>query len=109
MIIKRYKNGNFTAKMEESDYNRESTLINLIWGLFDADCTLFGEEYCISNWEMAVDMYCYYTDANQKYAYMLVTAESDNFFYTINIACDYEDLEESRLKMLEYAISIEVE
>jgi uncharacterized protein YxeA len=54
-------------------------------------------------------MYCYYTDANQKYAYMLVTAESDNFFYTINIACDYEDLEESRLKMLEYAISIEVE
>ena len=54
-------------------------------------------------------IYCYYTDANQKYAYMLVTAESDNFFYTINIACDYEYLDANRLKMLEYAISIEVE
>lgn len=62
MIIKRFKNGNFTAKMEESDNNREGTLINLIWALYDADCELFGEEYCISNWEMAVDMYCYYTD-----------------------------------------------
>jgi hypothetical protein len=72
MIIKRYKNGNFTAKMEESDYNRESTLINLIWGLYDADCTLFGEEYCLSNWEMAVDMYCYYTDRLIRIPYSIL-------------------------------------
>lgn len=72
MIIKRYKNGNFTAKMEESDYNRESTLINLIWGLFDADCELFGEEYCLSNWEMAVDMYCYYTDRLIRIPYSIL-------------------------------------
>lgn len=54
-------------------------------------------------------IYCYYKDATGKYAYMLVTAESDNFFYTINIACDAEDLEENRIKMLQYAISIDVE
>jgi hypothetical protein len=72
MIINRYKNGNFTAKMEESDYNRESTLINLIWGLYDADCELFGDEYCISNWEMAVDMYCYYTDRLIRIPYSIL-------------------------------------
>lgn len=72
MIINRYKNGNFTAKMEESDYNRESTLINLIWGLYDADCTLFGDEYCISNWEMAVDMYCHYTDRLIRIPYSIL-------------------------------------
>ena len=54
-------------------------------------------------------IYCYYKDAEGKYAYMLVTAESDNFFYTINIACDAEDLDEYRVKMLQYAISIDIE
>ena len=72
MIIRRYKNGNFTAKMDDMDQNGESTLINLIWGLFDADCTLFGEEYCISNWEMAVDMYCYYTDRLIRIPYSIL-------------------------------------
>lgn len=72
MIIKRYKNGNITAKMEETDQNSEGTLINLIWGLYDADCTLFGEEYCISNWEMAVDMYCYYTDRLIRIPYSIL-------------------------------------
>ena len=61
MIVKRFKNGNFNVKMESEDFNKESTLINLIWALQDNDCDLFGEEYCISNYEMGVDMYCYYT------------------------------------------------
>ena len=72
MIIRRYKNGNFTAKMDDMDQNGESTLINLIWGLYDADCTLFGDEYCISNWEMAVDMYCYYTDRLIRIPYSIL-------------------------------------
>ena len=72
MIIKRYKNGNFTAKMEDRDYNNEGTLINLIWGLYDADCELFGEEYCLSNYEMAVDMYCYYTDRLIRIPYSIL-------------------------------------
>lgn len=72
MIIRRYKNGNFTAKMDDMDHNRESTLVNLIWGLYDADCELFGDEYCISNWEMAVDMYCYYTDRLIRIPYSIL-------------------------------------
>jgi hypothetical protein len=72
MIINRFKNGNFTAKMEETDHNGEGTLINLIYGLYDEDCVLFGEEYCISNWEMAVDMYCYYTDSLIRIPYSIL-------------------------------------
>lgn len=60
MIVKRYKNGNFTAKMEKEDFNKESTLVNLIWELQDKDCSIFGEEYCISNYEMGLDMFCRY-------------------------------------------------
>lgn len=62
MIIKKYKNGNITAKMEADDRNRESVLVNLIWALGDNDCQLFGEEYCLSNLEMAVDVYDSYND-----------------------------------------------
>lgn len=62
MLVKRFKNGNFNVKMEGADFNRESTLVNLIWALQDYDCNLFGDEYCISNYEMGLDMYCYYTD-----------------------------------------------
>lgn len=60
MLVKRFKNGNFNVKMEESDFNRESMLVNLIWALQEKDCNIFGEEYCMGNMEMAVDMYCYY-------------------------------------------------
>lgn len=62
MIIKRYKNGNFTAKREPGEEFHDGPLVHLIWALYDKDCELFGEEYCLSNWEMACDLYCYYTD-----------------------------------------------
>ena len=53
--------------------------------------------------------YCYYTDAEGKYAYMMVVKESENFFYTMNIACDADELSVHRTKMLQYAISVDVE
>ena len=62
MNIKRFKNGNFTAKIDGMECKQESTLVNLLWGLYDADCVLFGKEYCLGNFDMAVDVYCYYTD-----------------------------------------------
>lgn len=62
MLVKRFKNGNFNVKIDGHESKHESTLVNLIWALNDYDCTLFGEEYCISNFGMGVDMYCYYTD-----------------------------------------------
>jgi len=60
MIVKRFKNGNFNVKIDGHESPHESTLVNLIWALGDYDCQLFGDEYCISNFEMGVDMYCYY-------------------------------------------------
>lgn len=72
MIVKRFKNGNFNVKMEETDVNRESTLVNLIWALYEEGCTLFGDEYCISNWGMAIDMYCYYTDKLIRIPYSII-------------------------------------
>ena len=62
MLVKRFKNGNFNVKLEKNEELKEGTLIHLIWALNDYDCSLFGEEYCISNYEMGVDMYCYYND-----------------------------------------------
>lgn len=61
MLVKRFGNGNFNIKMEKDDFDiKESTLVKVIWALYDHDCSLFGEEYCLSNYEMAVDLYCYY-------------------------------------------------
>lgn len=53
--------------------------------------------------------YCYYTDADGKYAYMMFVKESDNFFYTMNLACDADKLNVFRTRMLQYAISVDVE
>ena len=72
MLVKRFKNGNFNVKMEESDFNRESTLVNLIWALQEKDCNIFGEEYCMDNTEMAIDMYCYYTDMIVRIPYRVL-------------------------------------
>ena len=61
MLVKRFGNGNFNVKLEKDECLHDGVLVHLIWALGDYDCQLFGEEYCLSNWEMACDMYCYYT------------------------------------------------
>ena len=53
--------------------------------------------------------YCYYKDAEAKYAYMLLVKESLNYFYTVNIACDADDLNDSRAQMLQYAVTVTVD
>lgn len=72
MLVKRFKNGNYNVKMESDDFNSEGTLINLIWVMYDVDCVLFGEEYCLSNWEMAVDMYDCYNDTLVRIPYSIL-------------------------------------
>lgn len=73
MIVKRFKNGNFNVKMEKEDFNsRDGTLIEVIWTLGNKDCYLFGEEYCLSNWEMAVDMYDCYMDRLVRIPYSVL-------------------------------------
>lgn len=73
MIVKKFKNGNYNVKMEKDDFNKESTLINLLWALGEYDCGLFGDEYCLGNAiGMAVDVYDYYTDKLVRIPYSIL-------------------------------------
>ena len=61
MIVERKPNGDWVAQAEPEDTapnQREDLLVLLIWAI---DCSLAGDEYCLSNWDMAVDLYDYYT------------------------------------------------
>lgn len=62
MIVERKPNGDWVAQAEPEDTapnQREDLLVLLIWAM--EDCSLAGDEYCLSNWDMAVDLYDYYT------------------------------------------------
>lgn len=72
MIVKRFKNGNFNIKLEKDEELHDGVLVHLIWALQDNDCQLFGDEYCLSNWDMACDMYSYYTDKLIRIPYSLL-------------------------------------
>lgn len=68
MITKRTSNGNWLAKAEPDDLNgREDLLIYLLWAM--EDCGQYGDQYCISNYDMAVDMYDYYTGKTVRIIY----------------------------------------
>lgn len=70
MIVSRYENGNMTVKAEPEDITGcEGLLIYLVWALGDKDAYLFGEEYCISNWDMAIDFYSAYTGLLYRFCY----------------------------------------
>ena len=78
MRINRFRNGNFNIKFEKEDFDhREGTLINVINALYDYDCSIFGEEYCLSNYDMAIDLYCYYTDMLVRIPYRLLNDLED--------------------------------
>ena len=62
MIVERKPNGDYLAQAEPSDTapeQRETLLVLLLWAM--EDCALMGEEYCLSNYEMAADVYDYYS------------------------------------------------
>lgn len=62
MIAYRNARNDWVAKAEPKDLSpsqRESLLVLLIWAM--DDCQLMGDEYCLSNFDMAVDLYDYYT------------------------------------------------
>lgn len=72
MDVKRFKNGNFNVKLEKDEELHDGVLVHLIWALGDKDCSLFGDEYCLSNYEMALDMYCWYNDKLVTIPYSLL-------------------------------------
>jgi hypothetical protein len=72
VITRRYKNGNITLKAEPEDFEgREDVFTHALWALGDCDCELFGEEYCLSNYDMAVDLYCCYNDKLLRFPFSL--------------------------------------
>lgn len=52
--------------------------------------------------------YCYYT-IGEDYGYMMMVAETESFFYTINLCSDYDSFQQSKEKLFEYAISIQLD
>lgn len=52
--------------------------------------------------------YCYYT-VNEEFGYMMMIAESDAFFYIINLATDYDIFQETKPLLMEYAVKIQIE
>ena len=84
MIVERKPNGDYLAQAEPSDTapeQRETLLVLLLWAM--EDCALMGEEYCLSNYEMAVDVYDYYTGKVIRLPYSQVNklAEGPVTFY----------------------------
>ena len=84
MIVERKPNGDYLAQAEPSDTapeQRETLLVLLLWAM--EDCALMGEEYCLSNYEMAVDVYDYYTGKVIRLPYSKVDelAEGPVTFY----------------------------
>ena len=84
MIVERKPNGDYLAQAEPSDTapeQRETLLVLLLWAM--EDCALMGEEYCLSNYEMAADVYDYYTGKVIRLPYSKVDklAEGPVTFY----------------------------
>lgn len=84
MIATRLSNGNWELRAEPEDLAStrcESLLTLVIWAM--EDCALMGEEYCLSNYEMAADVYDYYTGKVIRLPYSQVDklAEGPVTFY----------------------------
>ena len=84
MIVERKPNGDYLAQAEPSDTapeQRETLLVLLLWAM--GDCSLMGDEYCLSNFDMAVDLYDYYTGKVIRLPYSQVDklAEGPVTFY----------------------------
>lgn len=84
MIVERKPNGDYLAQTEPSDTvpeQRGTLLVLLLWAM--EDCALMGEEYCLSNYEMAADVYDYYSGKVIRLPYSQVDrlAEGPVTFY----------------------------
>ena len=72
------------------------------YGIQDSTTTYLVEGY------YATFYYCYYT-VEEKFGYMMMVAESDAFFYLINLAADYDVFQETKPLLMEYAVKIQIE
>lgn len=74
----RFKNGNINIKLfpetiEKLKSGKVSLMESLSNALFAVDCYLYGESFCIGNYDMAVSIYNYYSDK----CYIVLFSEID--------------------------------
>ena len=84
MIATRLSNGNWKLRAEPDDLaptQRESLLTLVVWAM--EDCSIVGEEYCLSNFDMAVDLFDYYTGKFVR----LIYSEIDKLADGLSVIC----------------------
>lgn len=55
----RYNNGSIHVKGYDKEI-KESALVQILWALYDVDCDMLGEAYCVSNYDMGLTVHSYY-------------------------------------------------
>ena len=50
--------------------------------------------------------YCYFTDANDKFGYMMIVMTDENYYYNMCLSTTYEDFQNSKQMLMEYSITI---
>lgn len=73
MITKRYKNGNMTFKAEKEELEKPNQIFDtFLNSASDLDCLIWGDEFCISNFEMGMCLYSFYTDMKYIVPFSLI-------------------------------------
>lgn len=58
----RYKNGSIHLHGSIDKDIAECDIVQILWALEWVDCTMIGEEYCRSNYDMGITVYSWYED-----------------------------------------------
>ena len=73
MITKRYKNGNMTFKAEKEELEKPDQIFeDFLYSTTDFDLEILGDEFCISNYEMGMCLYSFYTDMKYIVPFSLI-------------------------------------
>lgn len=73
MITKRYKNGNMTFKAGKEELEKSERIFDeFLSSASDLDCLIWGDEFCISNYEMGMCLYSFYTDMKYIVPFSLI-------------------------------------
>ena len=104
-MVKRYTRHQTLQGVDLSELNMEGYMkFCMVTNEFEA--TIFHVERPLEMFDPFV--YCYFTDANDKYGYMMIVMCDEDYFYNINLSTTYEDFQESKQLLMEYAITIKI-
>lgn len=104
-MVKRYTRHQTLQGVDLSELNMEGYMkFCMVTNEFDA--TIFHVERPLDMFDPFV--YCYFTDVNDKYGYMMIVMCDEDYFYNINLSTTYEDFQESKQLLMEYAVTIKI-